>query len=57
MAGTGSLDYLVGEGQNAAFDKKTVKRLEDIASFSDEDKNHILYTLDALIKNVKLKSL
>lgn len=52
-----SLDYLVGEGQNAAFDKKTVKRLEDIASFSDEDKNHILYTLDALIKNVKLKSL
>lgn len=52
-----SLDYLVGEGQNAAFDKKTVKRLEDIASFPEEDKNHILYTLDALIKNVKLKSL
>jgi len=52
-----SLDYLVGEGQNAAFDKKTVKRLEDISAFSDEDKDHILYTLDALIKNVKLKSL
>jgi len=52
-----SLDFLVGEGQNAAFDKKTVKRLEDISAFSDEDKDHILYTLDALIKNVKLKAL
>ena len=52
-----SLDYLVGEGQNAAFDKKTVKRLEDISAFPEEDRKHILYTLDALIKNVKLKNL
>ena len=33
------------------------KRLNDIASFPDEDKKHILYTLDALIKNVKLKAI
>lgn len=25
-----SLDYLVGEGQNAKFDKKTIQRLNDI---------------------------
>ncbi|WP_317174464.1 helix-turn-helix domain-containing protein [Cyclobacterium roseum] len=25
-----SLDYLVGEGVNSSFDKKTVKRLQDI---------------------------
>jgi hypothetical protein len=26
-------------------------------SFPDDDKKHILYTLDALIKNVKLKAI
>ncbi len=25
-----SLDYLVGEGQNASFDKKTLKRIQDL---------------------------
>jgi hypothetical protein len=34
-----------------------LKRLNDIASFSDEDKKHILNTLDALIKTVKLKAI
>lgn len=34
-----------------------LKRLNDIAGFLDEDEKHILYTLDALIKNVKLKSI
>jgi hypothetical protein len=34
-----------------------LKRLNDIAGFPDEDKKHILYTLDALIKSVKLKTI
>jgi hypothetical protein len=38
-------------------DTAMLKRLNDIASFPDEDKKHILYTLDALIKNVKLKAI
>ncbi len=25
-----SLDYLVGEGQNASFDKKTLQRVQDL---------------------------
>jgi hypothetical protein len=41
----------------AAEDTAMLKRLNDIASFPDEDKKHILYTLDALIKNVKLKAI
>ena len=52
-----SLDYLVGDGQHSSFDKKTVKRLEDITGFSKEDQEHIFYTIDALINNIKLKAL
>ena len=33
------------------------KRLNDIAKFSEQDKEHILYALDAMINNVKLKAI
>lgn len=52
-----SLDYLVGEGELKILDKKTLKLLEDIEKLPDEDKNHIFYTLDNLIKAAKLKAL
>jgi hypothetical protein len=34
-----------------------LKRFQDISEFNEEDKKYIFYTLDALIKNVKLKSI
>jgi len=34
-----------------------LKRFQDISEFDEEDKKYILYTLDALIKSVKLKSI
>jgi len=49
-----SLDYLVGEGELKILDKRTLKRLEDIELLPDEDRNHIFYTLDNLIKAAKL---
>ena len=52
-----SLDYLVGDGELKILDKKTLKRLEDIEKLPDEDKTHIFYTLDNLIKAAKLKAL
>lgn len=52
-----SLDYLVGDGDLKILDKRTLKRLEDIDNLSDEDKNHILYALDNLIKAAKFKSI
>jgi len=54
-----TVGYLMGETQqqNILKDPSMLKRLNDIAAFPDEDKKHILYTLDALIKNVKLKSI
>ena len=54
-----TVGYLLGETeeQNLFKDPAMLQRLNDISSFSQEDQEHILYTLDALIKNVKLKSL
>ncbi len=34
-----------------------LRRLNDISKFSDKDKEHILYALDAMISNVKLKAI
>jgi transcriptional regulator with XRE-family HTH domain len=44
-----SLDYLIGEGQNASFDKATLKRLQDVQKLSSEDKNHVFALLDAFL--------
>ena len=52
-----TLDFLVGEGVNASFDKKNVQRLNDLQLLPDEDKIHIFYALDSLIKAAKLKML
>nr|WP_255452886.1 helix-turn-helix transcriptional regulator [Aquimarina sp. RZ0] len=54
-----SVGYLLGENDNAELfkDPEMLKRFEDITEFKEEDRKYILYTLDALIKNVKLKSI
>jgi transcriptional regulator with XRE-family HTH domain len=50
-----SLDYLVGEGINAAFDKKNLKRLEDIEKLDTDTKEKIYFVIDNIIQNVKAK--
>ena len=54
-----SVGYLLGENNDAELFKnpEMLKRFQDISEFNDDDKNHILYTLDALTKSVKLKSI
>ena len=52
-----SVDYLVGEGQLSSYDKEVLKRIEDIEHLPEEDKAHIFYVIDNLIKAVKLKSI
>lgn len=42
---------------NVLKDPAMLKRLNDIQSFSEKEREHILYTIDALIKNVKLKAI
>lgn len=46
-----SLDYLVGEGQNASFDKKTVQRLQDIESLNPKIKDKLFFLIDTVIRD------
>lgn len=54
-----SVGYLLGENDDSELFKNPdmLKRFQDISEFKEEDKKYILYTLDALIKSVKLKSI
>ena len=58
LVGT-TVGYLLGESKdmNILKDPAMLKRLNDIQSFPEKEREHILYPLDALIKNVKLKTI
>jgi transcriptional regulator with XRE-family HTH domain len=51
--------YLLGETEDRELlkDPSMLKRLNDISKFPEKDKQCILYALDAMINNVKLKAI
>jgi len=49
-----SLDYLMGKTE-FELDKSIINRIVEIQSLPDEDKVHILYTIDGLLQNVRTK--
>lgn len=54
-----TVGYLLGESKdmNVLKDPAMLKRLNDIQGFSEKEREHILYALDALITKAKLKSI
>ncbi len=50
-----TLDYLVDETAAATFDKQTVKRIQDIAILSSDDKSHLFALMDAFLRDAKTK--
>jgi transcriptional regulator with XRE-family HTH domain len=52
-----SLDYLVGEGINSKFGKKTVTQLQDIEKLTGMDKKHAFAMLDAFLAKNKLQAI
>ena len=50
-----SLDYLVGEGINSKFDKKTVKRLNDIEQLEDNKRKVLFDLIDTYIRDAKAR--
>ena len=50
-----SLDYLVGEGVNASFDKKTLKRLQDIHKLDTDIQEKLFFFIDTVIRDNKAK--
>ncbi|MFA8301232.1 MAG: helix-turn-helix domain-containing protein [Hyphomicrobiales bacterium] len=54
-----TVGYLLGETEDRELlkDPSMLRRLNDIPKFPEQDKNCILYTINAMINNVKLKGL
>ena len=58
MAGMGGQYHRnMHEDRELLKDPTMLRRLNDIAKFPEQDKICILYTIDAMINNVKLKGL
>ena len=49
-----SLDYLMGK-TDVELDKAIIDRVVEIQNLPEEDKTHILYTLDNLLQNVRTR--
>lgn len=49
-----TLDYLLG-GNNAILDKELLKRLEDIESLTQDDKDKIYYFIDMAVRDAKAR--
>lgn len=48
-----SLDYLVGEGQNSNFDKRTLDLVQEIENLDPTVKERLLYLANAVIRDYK----
>jgi len=49
------VDYLPGEGKHAAYDKETVKRLEDIQVLDQETKAVLFNIIDTFLRDAKAR--
>tara|TARA_R100000908_G_scaffold45503_2_gene21704 strand:+ start:25315 stop:25461 length:147 start_codon:yes stop_codon:yes gene_type:complete len=47
----------VGDRDLKVLDKQTLQRLEDIQNLPEQDREHVFYTLDNLIKAAKFKAI
>lgn len=54
-----TVGYLLGETdqENALKDPDMLRRLNDIEKMDKEEKEHVLFTLDALIQKIKIKNI
>lgn len=50
-----TLDYLGGGNTNASFDKRTVKRMQQIEGLSNDDSSHLTAIMDAFIKDANTR--
>lgn len=50
-----TVDYLIGEGENASYDKETVDRINNIQKMDDSTKNVLFNVIDTYIQNYKTK--
>lgn len=51
-----SMDQLIGEGQNVSFDKKTIKRIEELELLEEEKKKTLFDLIDTYIRDAKTRA-
>ena len=52
-----TLDYLAGETSSAAFDRRTVERIQDIEQLEEGEKQHVFVLLDAFLAKNKMQAI
>lgn len=50
-----TVDFLIGEGENASYDKETAERINDIQKMDEETKSVLLNVIYTYIQNFKTK--
>jgi transcriptional regulator with XRE-family HTH domain len=50
-----TLDFLIGEGESASYDKETVERINSIQKMDDGTRNILFNLIDTYIQNFKTK--
>lgn len=50
-----SVDYLLGEGRHAYYDKDTIRRLQDIENLDQETKNTLFSVIDTFLRDAKAR--
>lgn len=50
-----SVDYLLGEGLNATYDKEMVQRLDELESLPELEKQQVFQYMDLVIRDYKTK--
>mgnify|MGYP000881303884 FL=1 len=51
-----SVDFMLGEGLNASYDKEMVKRLDELEHLPSDEKQRIFYFMDLIIRDYKTKA-
>lgn len=50
-----SVDYLLGEGKHASFDKDTLKRLDNIENLDENTKKTLFNVIDTFLRDAKAR--
>jgi len=50
-----SIDFLIGDGKIAQYDKDIIKRIEDIQQLDNETQSKLFFLIDNVIQNFKTK--
>ncbi|WP_200890828.1 hypothetical protein [Pedobacter lusitanus] len=49
------MDYIGGEGTSASFDKKIVKKIQEIEDLPENDRTHLLVIIDAFLRDANAR--